>query len=91
MSYDIVLIYFSTTRYFINRTIDELKASGGSKTEAEKGVLEKLLDVNKEMAVIMASDMITAGVDTVIKFHVFFNPIKRKFNEAAFSLQENHR
>lgn len=49
--------------------MEELKANGGSQTEYEKGVLEKLLDVNKEMAVIMASDMITAGVDTVKRFH----------------------
>ncbi|KAL0883703.1 hypothetical protein ABMA27_015821 [Loxostege sticticalis] len=54
----------NTARYFIDRTMEELKANGGSQTEYEKGVLEKLLDVNKEMAVIMASDMITAGVDT---------------------------
>ncbi|KAL0839369.1 hypothetical protein ABMA28_016102 [Loxostege sticticalis] len=54
----------NTARYFIDRTIDELKAKGGTKIESEKGVLEKLLDINKEMAVLMASDMITAGVDT---------------------------
>ncbi|XP_063823874.1 cytochrome P450 CYP12A2-like [Ostrinia nubilalis] len=54
----------NATRYFIDKTIKELKVRGGSKTESEKGVLEKLLDINKDMAVIMASDMITAGVDT---------------------------
>lgn len=36
-----------------------------NKNNEEKGVLEKLLDIDPEIAVIMASDMLLAGVDTV--------------------------
>lgn len=35
------------------------------KSDSEKAVLEKLLDINEEIAVIMACDMLFAGVDTV--------------------------
>lgn len=49
-------------RYFIDKSIEELKTKG--KTEDQKGILEKLLDINKEVALIMASDMLFAGVDT---------------------------
>lgn len=35
------------------------------KTDSEKAILDKLLQVNEEVAVIMASDMLFAGVDTV--------------------------
>lgn len=35
------------------------------KPDEQKGVLEKLLDINEEYAYIMATDMLVAGVDTV--------------------------
>lgn len=50
-------------RYFVDKSIEELKVKG--KTEDQKGILEKLLEINKEVALIMASDMLFAGVDTV--------------------------
>lgn len=56
---------FSTARYFVDKTIEELQKQGGKKSDDEKGVLEKLLEINKDVAVIMASDMLFAGVDTV--------------------------
>ncbi|KOB66822.1 Uncharacterized protein OBRU01_20720 [Operophtera brumata] len=35
-----------------------------TKTDDEKGILEKLLEINEDFAYIMASDMLFAGVDT---------------------------
>lgn len=33
--------------------------------DSEKGVLEKLLDIDENIAVLMVCDMLFAGVDTV--------------------------
>lgn len=44
--------------------MNELKKNKG-KSDDEKGILEKLLEINEEYAYIMASDMLFAGVDTV--------------------------
>ncbi|KAL0883705.1 hypothetical protein ABMA27_015823 [Loxostege sticticalis] len=52
----------TVARYFVDKSIEELKVKG--KTEDQKGILEKLLEINKEVALIMASDMLFAGVDT---------------------------
>ncbi|KAJ8724865.1 hypothetical protein PYW07_015823 [Mythimna separata] len=48
------------TKYFLKKGKENLK----NKTDTEKGVLEKLLEINEEAAHIMASDMLFAGVDT---------------------------
>ncbi|XP_028157398.1 cytochrome P450 CYP12A2-like [Ostrinia furnacalis] len=51
-------------KYFIDKTILDLKSGSKTKPDDEKGVLEKLLDINEDVALIMASDMLLAGVDT---------------------------
>ncbi|KAJ8724861.1 hypothetical protein PYW07_015819 [Mythimna separata] len=48
------------TKYFIKKGKDNMK----NKSDTEKAVLEKLLEINEEAAHIMASDMLFAGVDT---------------------------
>lgn len=48
------------TKHFIKKGKEQLK----NKSDQEKGVLGKLLEINEEMAHIMASDMLFAGVDT---------------------------
>ncbi|KAJ8724863.1 hypothetical protein PYW07_015821 [Mythimna separata] len=47
-------------KYFIKKGQDNLK----NKCGIERGVLEKLLEINEYTAYIMASDMLFAGVDT---------------------------
>nr|ADE05592.1 cytochrome P450 333B11 [Manduca sexta] len=49
--------------YFIQKAMKELKANKG-KSSDEKGVLEKLMDINEQYAYVMAGDMLFAGVDT---------------------------
>ncbi|XP_023951078.2 cytochrome P450 CYP12A2 isoform X1 [Bicyclus anynana] len=51
------------SEYFVAKAIKEFKSKSQRSTE-EKGVLEKLLEINEKVAVIMASDMLFAGVDT---------------------------
>ncbi|XP_052737994.1 probable cytochrome P450 49a1 isoform X2 [Bicyclus anynana] len=53
----------SISEYFVAKAIKEFKSKSQRSTE-EKGVLEKLLEINEKVAVIMASDMLFAGVDT---------------------------
>ncbi|CAG9562981.1 unnamed protein product [Danaus chrysippus] len=52
------------SRYFIDRAIEKLDVKNNNANE-EKGVLQKLLEIDKDVAVIMASDMLLAGVDTM--------------------------
>ncbi|CAB3256715.1 unnamed protein product [Arctia plantaginis] len=52
------------TKYFVKKGVEQLKLNANQKSNNEKGVLEKLLEINEEYAYIMASDMLFAGVDT---------------------------
>ncbi|XP_075972683.1 cytochrome P450 CYP12A2-like [Anticarsia gemmatalis] len=54
----------SLIKHFVKKGIEQLNQNVGQKTNNEKGVLEKLLEINEEFAYIMASDMLFAGVDT---------------------------
>ncbi|XP_045500480.1 cytochrome P450 CYP12A2-like [Colias croceus] len=51
------------TTQFIKEAKNELKTRD-KKPNEERGVLEKLLEIDDKMATIMASDMLFAGVDT---------------------------
>ncbi|XP_004928105.1 cytochrome P450 CYP12A2 isoform X1 [Bombyx mori] len=52
------------SKYFINKAMRNINKNE-NKPDEQKGVLEKLLDINEEYAYIMATDMLVAGVDTV--------------------------
>lgn len=56
--------FFSLSKYFIENSIQQFQKRDKSESE-EKGILEKLLEIDEEVAIIMASDMLLAGVDTV--------------------------
>lgn len=58
--------YFSLIAGYVNAALVHLE-KGGSRagSQREAGVLEKLLKIDKNVAVVMATDMLTAGVDTV--------------------------
>ncbi|XP_046978866.1 cytochrome P450 CYP12A2-like [Vanessa cardui] len=51
------------SKFFIAKAIKQLE-SQDKKLNEEKGILEKLLEIDENTAVIMASDMLFAGVDT---------------------------
>lgn len=54
------------TLYYIDRAIEKLeKRSSFNTDDKEPSVLEKLLKIDKHVAMIMALDMMMAGVDTV--------------------------
>lgn len=57
------------TSMFVNEAIQRLEqnklAGSVEKPENEKSVLEKLIKMDKRIAVVMAMDMLMAGVDTV--------------------------
>lgn len=50
---------------YVQEAIHRIEQSTEKKSDAEKSVLEKLLSINRKYAVIMAMDMLFAGVDTV--------------------------
>ncbi|KPJ20512.1 Cytochrome P450 CYP12A2 [Papilio machaon] len=52
-------------KYFIQKATEVLKTKRVDKdSENEKGILEKLLEINEHYAYLMASDLLFAGVDT---------------------------
>nr|ARA91645.1 cytochrome P450 monooxygenase [Pieris rapae] len=53
----------SISEYFIKKAMEEYK-SKERKDDEEKSVLEKLLEIDEKVAVIMATDLLFAGVDT---------------------------
>lgn len=44
-----------------------MKQNEANKDESNGGFLQKLLKINKEIAVIMSVDSLIAGIDTVIQ------------------------
>lgn len=57
-----------TTMYIeeaISRIENESKSDAAEKPHSEKSVLEKLIKVDKKIAMVMAMDLLMAGVDTV--------------------------
>lgn len=56
------------TLAYVNEALDRLNAEaqrGLVRPEREQSVLEKLLKIDKKVAIVMAMDMLMAGVDTV--------------------------
>ncbi|XP_062130644.1 cytochrome P450 CYP12A2-like isoform X1 [Drosophila sulfurigaster albostrigata] len=49
---------------YVQEAIDRIEKDKNVKSDAEKSVLEKLLAINRKYAVVMAMDMLFAGVDT---------------------------
>lgn len=56
--------YFSITKHYVNMTLENLKTKA-SNSEEEKSILEKLLEIDENVAHIMSMDMLVAGIDTV--------------------------
>lgn len=54
-----------TIMYYVDQAVRRLDAEDQAKTNADRSVLEKLLLIDRRVAIIMAFDMILAGVDTV--------------------------
>lgn len=59
------------TLAYVNEALERLNAEaqrGIVRPEKEQSVLEKLLKIDKKVAIVMAMDMLMAGVDTVGRF-----------------------
>ena len=48
---------------YVENAVEQVE-KGNIKESDKNGILYKLLQVNKKVAIVMASDMIFAGVDT---------------------------
>ncbi|XP_034487482.1 probable cytochrome P450 12a5, mitochondrial [Drosophila innubila] len=49
---------------YVNEALERLEREPTKKPEHEQSVLEKLLKIDKKVAIVMAMDMLVAGVDT---------------------------
>lgn len=57
---------------YVDRAVVRLDQKNGSATDAEdRSILEKLLKIDRRIAVVMAFDMLLAGVDTVSVLKIF--------------------
>lgn len=55
-----------TIMHYVDKAVARLDSMDQSKRDdSDKSVLEKLLLIDRRMAIVMAFDMILAGVDTV--------------------------
>lgn len=60
----------------VDEAIERLNNNPNSKADTEASVLEKLLKIDRNVAVVMAIDMLLAGVDTVKINYNFFTVSK---------------
>ncbi|CAB3256711.1 unnamed protein product [Arctia plantaginis] len=51
------------TKHYVNMTLENLKTKANN-THEEKSILEKLLEIDENVAHIMSMDMLVAGIDT---------------------------
>lgn len=61
----------STSLKFIEEAKKKIKEREHDVPEEDKSVVEKLLAIDKKVAVAMANEMLLAGIDTVILY--FYN------------------
>jgi cytochrome P450 family 12 len=53
---------------YVNEAVENLKLRDKNvKDDHELSILEKLLKIDKNVAIVMSADMMLAGVDTVVK------------------------
>ncbi len=63
-----ILESFSIILNYVNEAVENLKLRDKNvKDDHELSILEKLLKIDKNVAIVMSADMMLAGVDTVVK------------------------
>lgn len=55
----------NTAFLFVNEAVNRIEQHQQPQDNGEKSILEKLILIDKKVAVVMAMDMLLAGVDTV--------------------------
>jgi cytochrome P450 family 12 len=64
----LILESFSIILNYVNEAVENLKLRDKNvKDDHELSILEKLLKIDKNVAIVMSADMMLAGVDTVVK------------------------
>lgn len=62
-----------TIMKYVDRAVVRLDTKGKLGDESDRSVLEKLLLIDRRVAIVMAFDMLLAGVDTVSFTKIKFN------------------
>lgn len=65
--YILKFILYRVSQRLIQEESEAMSLNNNYKGDREKGVLEKLIDIDKRIAVILARDTLFGGVDTVSK------------------------
>lgn len=64
---------------YVENGVKRLAAGSGS-DRSDRSVLEKLLEINREVAIVMVFDMLMAGIDTVrVQFNLKYVIILHNF------------
>lgn len=61
----IIFHFYSISAEYIEQTKQRINERGHDIPEEDKSVLEKLLAVDEKVAIMMANEMLMAGIDTV--------------------------
>lgn len=57
--------FLSLSKKHVDRALERLAKETNKNDDHEESVLQKILQVDKDYAVVMALDMLLAGIDTV--------------------------
>lgn len=59
------LTCFSISKIYIDQAQNKIKERGHDVPEEDKSIIEKLIAIDERVAILMANEMLMAGIDTV--------------------------
>ncbi|KAM3965251.1 cytochrome P450 CYP12A2 [Aphomia sociella] len=95
---EVLDVQWNASKMFIDQTKKQINDRGHDIPEEDKSILEKLLSIDEMVALMMANEMLMAGIDTVaftttgVLYHLATNPkAQEKVREEIRSSEPNKR